>query len=145
MNEKTILITLSAWAVKNLGIKEALSEVGTEIIKKCLWTPLKEKIVKFFASDKEAQDFVEKISTQNCVNEHKPERDVEDVYEEMVNQLPDKELFETIANFFRDNQKLIEEANRMERERKKDPTIGSVENYFRAETINTVNIHSSIN
>ena len=107
-----------------------------------MWIPLKEKIVKFFSSDKEAQEFVEKISTQNCINEHKPERDVEDVYEEMKSRLLDKELFEIITNFFKENQKLIEEANRMNAAREADLlSIGKVDNYFRADTISTVNIY----
>ena len=146
MIEKTILVTLSDWAVRNLGINESLSEVGTEILKKCVWTPLKEKVVKFFSSDKEAQDFVERISTQNCVNEHKPERDIEDVYEEMKSQLPDKELFESITNFFEENQKLIEEANRMNVAKEADLlSIGKVDNYFCVDTISTINIYPKNN
>ncbi len=142
MGENTILITLSAWAVKNLGIKESLSEVGTEILKKCIWTPLKEKIVKFFSSDKETQDFLERISNQKCVNEQKPERDIEDIYEEMKNQTPDIELFEAITNFFKDNQNLVAEANRMKGEWKGNSiNVNKIENFINANEVSTINIY----
>ena len=51
--EETILIAISKWAVKNLNIVGALKNVGTEVLEKIVWTPLKDKIINFFESDKE--------------------------------------------------------------------------------------------
>ena len=80
------------------------------------------------------------------MNEHKPERDIEDVYEEMKGQVPDKELFEALVDFFRDNQKVIEDANRMSANRKTGSiSIGRVENFFQTETISTINIYPKDN
>lgn len=110
---ESILIAISKWVVKNFKVSESLKETGTEILQTCLWAPLKEKIVKFFSTEKEAQKFIEKISETGVKNEQKPQRDVEDVYEDVKEQegIPDKELFNTIAGFFRDNQELIKQIN----------------------------------
>ena len=78
----SILIAISQWAVKNFQLGESLKEVGTEVLQKCLWNPLKNKIIKYFNSDREANEFIEQISITEASNIKKPERDVEDLYEE---------------------------------------------------------------
>lgn len=106
-----ILIAISRWAVKTFDVGESLKEVGTEVMQKCVWTPLKNRIIKFFASEEEAQEFVEQLSTTEATNEKKPERDVEDLYEEIKGEIPTKDLFNTIATFFNENQELIKQMN----------------------------------
>ena len=79
----SILIAISRWVAKTFNVGESLKEVGTEVLQKCVWTPLKNKIINFFASEQEAQEFVEQLSATEATNEKKPERDVEDLYEEI--------------------------------------------------------------
>lgn len=110
---ETILMAISKWAMKNFSVSESLTRVGKEILQKHIWIPLRQKIAGFFSSDKEAEDFVEKISSRSVVNQQKPERDVEDVYEEMKGCMPDKELFKTVAEFFADHQELLKEINKI--------------------------------
>ena len=107
----SILIAISRWAVKTFNVGESLKEVGTEVLQKCVWTPLKNRIVNFFASEQEAQEFVEQLSATEATNEKKPERDVEDLYEELKGEIPTKDLFNTIVTFFSENQELIKQMN----------------------------------
>ena len=107
----SILIAISQWSVKTFGIGESLKKVGTEVLQKCLWHPLKNKIINFFASEQEAQTFVEQLSTIEASNEKKPERDVEDLYEELKGETPPKDLFDAIVVFFNENQELIKQLN----------------------------------
>jgi len=107
----SILIAISQWAVKTFNVGESLKEVGTEVLQRCLWNPLKNKISKFFASEQETQEFVERLSTSEALNEKKPQRDVEDLYEELKGEIPTDDLFNTIVTFFVENQSLINQMN----------------------------------
>lgn len=107
----TILMAVSKWTVDNLGVMESLKNVGMEVLNKTLWTPLKEKIINFFDTDKEAETFIKKISESKAINVQKPYRDIEDVYENIKGILPPKELFDATATFFLENPDIIKEAN----------------------------------
>ncbi len=143
--EATILMAVSKWAVKNFDVAESLTKVSAEILQKCLWNPLKQSVMKFFSSEKETQDFIEQISNRKSINEQKPARDIEDVYEEMKGHAPDKELFEKIARFFADNQELIKNANRENHENDYNKIsisgISQAENVVTANNIGTLTIY----
>lgn len=109
--EETILIAISKWVVKNFKIAESLKNVGTEILEKTLWTPLKNRIVNFFDNEEETEEFVKKISVKEISCAAKPYRDIEDIFEEMKGKIPDMQLFETIVRFFVENQELIKNMN----------------------------------
>lgn len=109
--EETILIAISKWVVKNFKIAESLKNVGTEILEKTLWTPLKNRIVNFFDNEEETEEFVKKISVKEISCAAKPYRDIEDIFEEMKGKIPDMQLFETIVQFFVENQELIKNMN----------------------------------
>ena len=94
----TILMAISEWAVKNLKIKESIKNVGTSVLQKCLWNPLETRIINYFSAKENAQQFVKQISTSDAVNAKKPERDVEDIYEELEGKEPSKELFNEIKS-----------------------------------------------
>ncbi len=136
--EETILIAISKWAVKNLNIVGALKNVGTEVLEKIVWTPLKDKIINFFESDKETEEFVKEISTKVSNNNSKPYRDVEDVYENMKGELPDKQLFNTIVQFFADNQDLLQKGNLLIDEEKQGKIIvnQNADKIFNAQVMN---------
>lgn len=107
----TILMAISEWAVKNLKIKESIKNVGTSVLQKCLWNPLETRIINYFSAKENAQQFVKQISTSDAVNAKKPERDVEDIYEELEGKEPSKELFNEIIGFLNENQSLIQQIN----------------------------------
>lgn len=109
--KSTILIAISEWAVKNLNIKESLKNVSISVLQKCLWEPLQNRLIKFFSSEEKAQKFVECISTEEAINERKPQRDIEDTYEELEDKVYSKELFDEIVAFFSENQSLIHQIN----------------------------------
>ena len=136
--EETILIAISKWAVKNLNIVGALKNVGTQVLEKIVWTPLKDKIINFFESDKETEEFVKEISTKVSNNNSKPYRDVEDVYENMKGELPDKQLFNTIVQFFADNQDLLQKGNLLIDEEKQGKIIvnQNADKIFNAQVMN---------
>ena len=102
---------VSEWAVKNLKIKESIKNVGTSVLQKCLWTPLENKIIDYFSSKENALQFVERVSTLDAVNIKKPERDVEDIYEDLEGKEKPKELFNEIVEFLNENQSLIQQIN----------------------------------
>ena len=54
---------------------------------------------------------MERVSTSDVVNVKKPERDVEDIYEELEGKEPSKELFNEIVGFLNENQSLIQQIN----------------------------------
>lgn len=136
--EETILIAISKWAVNNLNIVGALKNVGTEVLEKIVWTPLKDKIINFFESDKETEEFIKEISTKVSNNNSKPYRDVEDVYENMKGELPDKQLFNTIVQFFADNQDLLQKGNLLIDEEKQGKIIvnQNADKIFNAQVMN---------
>lgn len=107
----TILMAISEWAVKNLKIKESIKNVGTSVLQKCLWNPLENKIINYFSAEENAKQFVKQISTSDAVNAKKPERDVEDIYEELEGKEPSRELFNEIVGFLNENQSLIKQIN----------------------------------
>lgn len=107
----SILIAISQWVMKNFRVGESLKEVGTEILQKCLWIPLKNKIINFFSSEKETDEFIEQLITTEAKNVQKPERDVEDLYETIKGETPSKSLFDSIAAFLCENQELIKQMN----------------------------------
>lgn len=109
--KETILIAVSKWAVNNLNVVESLKNVGTDILEKVLWTPLKKKIINFFDNGVEAEAFIKEISEKPVQAERKPYRDVEDVFEEMKGAIVSRELFDTIAQFFVENQALLKTIN----------------------------------
>ena len=109
--EMSILVAVSQWLVKNLKIDEALKNTSTEILEKCLWSPLKKKIINYFSSENEAQMFVERISTTKAVNVNKPVRDIEDIYQEQNGIGSYEELFNAIVEFFQENQHCIKQIN----------------------------------
>lgn len=104
-------MAISEWAVKNLKIKESIKNVGTSVLQKCLWTPLENKIIDYFSSKENALQFVERVSTLDAVNIKKPERDVEDIYEDLEGKEKPKELFNEIVEFLNENQSLIQQIN----------------------------------
>ena len=55
--------------------------------------------------------FVERVSTLDAVNIKKPERDVEDIYEDLEGKEKPKELFNEIVEFLNENQSLIQQIN----------------------------------
>ena len=108
---ETMLMAVSKWAVDNLGVKESLKDVGTEVLKRTVWRPLKKKIIGFFEDEKQADTFMREISESEAINIRKPYRDIEDVYENIKGVPSEEELFNTIANFFLENSDIIREAN----------------------------------
>lgn len=109
--KNTILMAISTWLVKDLKIGESIKNVGTEVLEKCLWTPLQNRIIGFFTSEGNAEQFVQKISNEKARNQHKPYRDIEDLYEEIEGKQPDDKLFQEITQFLCDNSKLIKQIN----------------------------------
>lgn len=109
--KNTILMAISTWLVKDLKIGESIKNVGTEVLEKCLWTPLQNRIIGFFTSEGNAEQFVQQISNEESRNQHKPYRDIEDLYEEIEGKQPDDKLFQEITQFLCDNPELIKRIN----------------------------------
>ena len=141
----TIFIAISKWAVANLNVEESLKNVGVEVLQKCIWDPLKTRIIKFFSSEEEAQEFIEDISTEIAPNEKKPARDVEDLYERIKGTAPQMDLFNEIAAFFSDNQDLIRKINTQSNEKSGDTFTfyQKAENIYQSNGIQNIIINNT--
>ncbi|WP_284997455.1 hypothetical protein, partial [Bacillus cereus] len=52
----------------------------------------KTKFKDYFGSEKNAEEFFNKISSEKAINVKKPKRDIEDIYEEIVGEVDDSKF-----------------------------------------------------
>ncbi len=114
--ELSILVAISKWIVKTFKLEESLSEVGTDVLQEHLWNPLKNRIKVFFSDKDETQQFIERLSTETTENKDIPRQEVNDLYKKIKGEYPSDELFDSIVDFFKDNQKLIKKINKLSRQ-----------------------------
>lgn len=107
----SILMALCSWAAKNFHLEESLQEVGIEVLQKSLWTPLKEKIMGFFNTEDDAEQFLESISTQEIDNIENPSDDIAKIYEEINPNISSEQLYSVLIDFFKANTELIHKIN----------------------------------
>ena len=140
----TVLMAVSKWAVKNFNIGESLKNVGTDVLDKILWTPLKNKIIGFFDKEEEAVRFIQEVSERKAINESKPVRDIEDIYEEIRGVTPTRELFDSMVKFFNENADIIAQVNSEIKVENRGYTIvqNAGRDIFNIEEIGTVTFHS---
>lgn len=107
----SVLVAISQWVITESGVGESLKDVGTEVLQKYVWTPLKNKLINFFSSEQDANKFVEQLSTKEASNETDPKRDVEELYKQLRGEIPAEDLFDTVKHFFMENQNLVNQVN----------------------------------
>ncbi|MGL5869335.1 hypothetical protein [Clostridium chrysemydis] len=111
MGEVTILQQFSTWVAENWAASAIAGGILWDAIKGQLLIPFKNKFSKYFSTDNEAEEYLQKIYETESINKKKPFRDIEDVYEEVTKkELPDGFINE-LRDFFIENNDKIELLN----------------------------------
>ena len=71
------------------------------------FSALKKKISRFFMDEKQMEEYIRKICEESSINPHKPERDIEDIYEATTKSSYHSEMFEYIKEWILDNKDMI--------------------------------------
>jgi len=71
------------------------------------FSALKKKISRFFMDEKQMEEYIQKICEESSINPHKPERDIEDIYEATTKFPYHSEIFEDIKEWILDNKDMI--------------------------------------
>lgn len=109
-----ILLATCAFLLENKAAiaSSIIASASYETIKKTLnFSGLKNRIAKFFIDDEQIESYLKEISEKEASNPHKPERDIEDSYENITGQVYNKELFNELSNWIKENEKTIGQTN----------------------------------
>lgn len=108
----TILMAISKWAVDNLGVKESLKDIGTEVLERFVFNPLKQKIAVIFRGDNlKADSFLEEISKRQVSDTENLRDEFDNICNGMHMSEYSNDLFNSIASFFENNQEMLRRIN----------------------------------
>lgn len=78
------------------------------------FSPLKERLSKFFKKDTDIDTYLETICSQESVNTSKPQRDIEDVFESVTGEKYNEEMFTEIKGWIKENESVLTQVSKME-------------------------------
>lgn len=112
MGDLTIMQQFSTWVSENWAVSAIAGGVFWDVIKEQLLIPFKTKLGMYFNSDKQAEEYFQKISEAESINKKKPIRDIEDVYEDVTRKaLPDN-FIDELREFLIENNDKVEMMNK---------------------------------
>lgn len=112
MGELTIIQEFSRWVSENWAVSAIAGGVFWDVIKGQLLIPFKTKLGMYFNNDKQAEEYLQKISEAESINKKKPIRDIEDVYEDVTQKaLPDN-FIDELRTFLIENNDMIDMMNK---------------------------------
>lgn len=88
--ENSVLLTFGEWAAQSAGAG-VLGNIGYAALT-TLGQKFKTKFKDYFGSEKNAEEFFNKISSEKAINVKKTKRDIEDIYEEIVGEVDDSKF-----------------------------------------------------
>lgn len=109
-----ILLASCAFLLQNKAAiaSSIIASASYDTIKNVLnFSGLKKRISKFFIDDEQIENYLKEICETESKNPHKPERDIEDVYENITSNKYSKELFEEIKSWIKENEEEIGKTN----------------------------------
>ena len=112
----TIIAAVCGFLLENQAAiaSSLIANASYDAIKKVFnFSSLKKKLSKFFIDDEQIEEYLRKICEEKSNNSHKPERDIEDVYENTTNEKYNSEIFEGIKEWVLENQNAINETINM--------------------------------
>lgn len=112
MIESTVLQEFSTWASQSFMVSAIAGGVMWDTIKGQLLVPFKNKFSKYFDSEDEAERYFEKINNDESINKKKPQRDIEDIYEEITDKEIPGSFIHDLNEFLKINKEKIELINR---------------------------------
>ena len=77
MGELTIIQEFSRWVSENWAVSAIAGGVFWDVIKGQLLIPFKTKLGMYFNNDKQAEEYLQKISEAESINKKKPMREIE--------------------------------------------------------------------
>lgn len=86
---------------------------------------LKKRIKKFFKSEEDTENYLEKICSTPAKNIKKPDRDVVDSFEELTGEKFNKQLYNEIVTWIKENSGQIEKLAYLHFENKSGINIGT--------------------
>ncbi|WP_394903499.1 hypothetical protein [Clostridium butyricum] len=111
MGDLTILQQFSTWISENWAVSAIAGGIFWDTIKGQLLVPFKNKFSKYFNSEKEAEEYLQKISETESINKKKPFRDIEDLYEEVTQKKLPGDFINELREFLINNNDKIELMN----------------------------------
>lgn len=112
MIESTVLQEFSTWVSLDFVTSAIVGGVLWDTVKAYLWVPFKNKFIKYFNSEEEAEKYLEKIAKSESTNKKKPYRDIEDIYEEVACKQIPNEFVDDLKKFLISNKDKIEMINK---------------------------------
>jgi hypothetical protein len=112
----TVITAVCGFLLENqVAITSSLiASASYDAIKKTFnFSSLKEKISRFFVDEEQIEEYLRKICEEKSNNPHKPERDIEDIYENTTNCKYNSEIFEDIKEWVLENKNAINETINM--------------------------------
>lgn len=106
----TVIVAICTFLLENqTAITSSLiASTSYDAIKKIFnFSTLKKKIARFFIDEKQVEEYLQKICETSSINPHKPERDIEDIYENTTKSQYDTQIFEDIKEWVLENKDLI--------------------------------------
>lgn len=107
----TILMMALKWVYKNLGVGEELNNIKNEVLKSCLWSPLKNKITSLFPSKEGTIEFIDAISDTEATNNIEPYKEIESVYEKITDKEAPEQLWDILVECLKENSEKINKLN----------------------------------
>jgi hypothetical protein len=112
----TIIVAVCGFLLENQAAitSSLIASASYDTIKKVLnFSSLKEKISRFFIDEEQIEKYLQKICEEKSNNPRKPERDIEDIYENITQSKYNSEIFENIKEWVMENKNTINETMNM--------------------------------
>lgn len=133
MIDGTVLQNFTEWVASNWVASAIAGGITWDVIKENMLEPFKEKFIKFFKNEQQTEKYLKNLCSSNAVNQSKPYRDAEDVYEELTkNKIPEEFLIE-LRQFVIDNKEIIDKMNF------KATTVFNIKEQHAGRDINNIN------
>ena len=107
---ESIFGAICAFLITNKAaiLSKVIASASYDTLKKVLnFSDLKKRISNFFDKEEKIDEYLKEICSKQASNPNEPESDIEEVYEKLTQKQYDREIFEQIKEWVRDNEKEI--------------------------------------
>ncbi|WP_455508596.1 hypothetical protein [Butyricimonas paravirosa] len=123
----TVIAAICGFLLENHAAitSSVIASASYDTIKKVFnFSTLKKKLARFFIDEKQVEEYLRKICEESSINSHKPERDIEDIYEETTNSKYNSEIFADIKKWVLENKDKINSSVNMDLKNESGFNIG---------------------
>lgn len=101
--KETVLIAAVRWVFKNFGVEEGISELGSDVLKSCVFLPFKNMLLNKKMTREQSEKFLDVIAERPAENADEPYRDMERIYEELTGKDMPQDLWMQMIDCFKEN------------------------------------------